>query len=85
MATCTARSLTCRVSTISRQGENIMCMYAMVLNEARVLIILPFSVSHPFEYDLKENKAETGSDITLSIDLVGGTTFKILGMMLCDG
>lgn len=43
-----------------------------------------FSVSYPFEYDLKDNKAVKGSNITLSIDLVGGTTFKILGMMLCN-
>jgi hypothetical protein len=50
----------------------------------RIVLILCFSVSHPFEYDLKEHKAERGSDITLSIDLVGGTTFKIIGMMLCS-
>jgi hypothetical protein len=54
------------------------------VNEARVILISFFSVAHPFEYDLKEHTAERGSDITLAIDLVGGTTFKILGMMLCN-
>lgn len=42
------------------------------------------SISYPFEYDLKDNKATVGSNVTLSIDLVGGTTFKILGIMLCN-
>jgi hypothetical protein len=59
-------------------------MRAMMLNEAHDILIPFSSVAHPFEYDLKEHKAESGSDITLAIDLVGGTTFKILGMMLCN-
>lgn len=62
----------------------MMCMHPMLLNEARIALISCSSVSHPFEYDLKEHKAEMGSDITLSVDLVGGTTFKIIGMMLCN-
>jgi hypothetical protein len=33
---------------------------------------------------LKEHKAEKGSTITLSIDLVGGAAFKIIAMMLCN-
>lgn len=43
------------------------------------------SVSYPFEFDLGEdNKARQGSNITLSIDLVGGKVFKIIGLMLCS-
>jgi hypothetical protein len=42
------------------------------------------SISYPFEYDLKDDWAEKGSNITITIDLVSGTTFKILGMMLCE-
>jgi len=47
-------------------------------------IFAHFSVSFAFEHDLKDNMAVKGSNITLSVDLVGGTTFKILGMMLCN-
>jgi hypothetical protein len=43
-----------------------------------------YSISYPFEYDLKDDWAEKGSNITITIDLVSGTTFKILGMMLCE-
>lgn len=42
------------------------------------------SESYAFEYDLGENKAEKGSTVTLSVSLIGGTTFKIIGMMLCN-
>jgi hypothetical protein len=33
---------------------------------------------------LKDDWAEKGSNVTITIDLVSGTTFKILGMMLCE-
>jgi hypothetical protein len=33
---------------------------------------------------MTELKAGKGSNITLSIDLVGGSRFKIIGMMLCN-
>lgn len=42
------------------------------------------SESYAFEYDLKSNKAIKGSTVTLSIELIGGSTFKIIGMMLCN-
>ena len=41
------------------------------------------STSHLFRHDLKDYMAVTGSNITVTIDLIGGTTFKIIGMMLC--
>jgi hypothetical protein len=28
--------------------------------------------------------AAVGSNITVTIDLIGGTTYKIIGMMLCE-
>ena len=53
-------------------------------SQVSFLLVHRFSVSYPFEYDLEDNKAVKGSNITVTIDLVGGTTFKILGMMLCS-
>jgi hypothetical protein len=42
------------------------------------------SISHLFQHDLKDNMAAIGSNITVTIDLIGGTTYKIIGMMLCE-
>jgi hypothetical protein len=33
---------------------------------------------------MTELKAEKGSNVTLSIDLVGGSAFKIIGVLLCN-
>jgi len=51
---------------------------------SHLFTVPPCSISFPYIYDLKDNKAVKGSNITLSIDLVGGTTFKIIGLMLCN-
>lgn len=41
-------------------------------------------VTHHFNLELQEQKALVGSDIKVFVDLVEGTNFKILGLMLCS-
>eukprot|EP00977_Amphora_coffeiformis_P008275 scaffold1872_cov262-Amphora_coffeaeformis.AAC.7 len=42
------------------------------------------SISYPFICDLGAGKAVTNGNVTLKVDLVGGTTFKIIAMMFCN-
>ena len=60
-----------------------MCSSSVLTNETYSILIF-YSPSYPFEHDLKGNQAKKGSNITLSIDLIGGKIFKIIGMMLCS-
>jgi hypothetical protein len=41
-------------------------------------------ITYHFTLDFEDNKAPVGSDIVMSVELVQGTSFKILGMMLCS-
>jgi len=41
-------------------------------------------VTFPIEVDLKGFQAGVGSDIGVRVDLIGGTSFKIIGMLLCS-
>lgn len=41
-------------------------------------------VTFPIEVDLKGFSAPVGSDIAMKIDLISGSTFKIIGMLLCS-
>ena len=42
------------------------------------------SVSYPFVFEFGDQKVMKGSNIYLTIDLVGGSTFKIIGLMVCN-
>eukprot|EP00977_Amphora_coffeiformis_P000534 scaffold132_cov170-Amphora_coffeaeformis.AAC.13 len=42
------------------------------------------TTSHTFIHDLNEEKAVIGGNVTVRADLVGGKTFKIIGMMFCN-
>jgi len=41
------------------------------------------AITFPVEVDLKHHKAPIGSDITLNIQLISGSYFKIIGMLFC--
>lgn len=41
-------------------------------------------VTHHFNMELQDHKALIGSDIKVSVELVEGTNFKVLGLMLCS-
>lgn len=41
-------------------------------------------VTYPVEVDLKDYKAEVGSDVRLRIEMVKGNAYKILGMFFCS-
>jgi len=41
-------------------------------------------ITFPFALDLTENAAQIGDKLQVEVTLVSGTTFKILGMMLCS-
>ena len=41
-------------------------------------------ITHHFNLDFGDNKAPIGSDIMMSLELVEGSSFKILGIMLCS-
>jgi len=76
---------------IPKQGELHRGSVALVYIRLRFTLpsinltrISSRSESYAFEYDLKGNKAEKGSTVSLSVKLIGGTTFKIIGMMLCN-
>eukprot|EP00551_Chaetoceros_affinis_P012545 CAMPEP_0203681354 /NCGR_PEP_ID=MMETSP0090-20130426/42476_1 /ASSEMBLY_ACC=CAM_ASM_001088 /TAXON_ID=426623 /ORGANISM="Chaetoceros affinis, Strain CCMP159" /LENGTH=59 /DNA_ID=CAMNT_0050549805 /DNA_START=18 /DNA_END=195 /DNA_ORIENTATION=+ len=42
------------------------------------------SESFSFKMDLGGNKAAEGDELDVGVDMVGGTTFKIMGMMIVD-
>jgi hypothetical protein len=42
------------------------------------------SISYPFRLDLGGQSAAPGRTLTLEISLLGGTTFKIISLMLCS-
>ena len=44
----------------------------------------PEHITHHFNLDFGGNKAPIGSDIMMSLELVEGSRFKILGIMLCS-
>lgn len=44
----------------------------------------PEHITHHFNMDFGDNKAPIGSDIMWSLELVEGSTFKVLGLMLCS-
>ena len=44
----------------------------------------PEHITHHFNFDFKDKEAPTGSDIMLSLELLEGSTFKVLGIMLCS-
>ena len=44
----------------------------------------PEHITHHFNLDFGGNKAPIGSDIMMSLELVEGSNFKILGIMLCS-
>jgi hypothetical protein len=44
----------------------------------------PEHITHHYNMDFGEQKAPIGSDIMLSLELVEGTNFKVLGLMLCS-
>lgn len=44
----------------------------------------PEHITHHFNLDFGDNKAPIGSDIMMSLELVEGFSFKILGIMLCS-
>ena len=44
----------------------------------------PEHITHHFNMDFGDNKAPVGSDIMLSLELVQGSNFKVLGLMLCS-
>jgi hypothetical protein len=44
----------------------------------------PEHITHHYNMDFEGNKAPVGSDIMLSLELVEGTNFKVLGLMLCS-
>jgi hypothetical protein len=48
------------------------------------LQVFIYSICYQFFHDLSGSGAQAGSNVTLSIDLVDGTTFKIIGLMLCS-
>jgi len=71
----------------TKQGELLQsCLSSCACEWVNVFssLIPCLSVSYPFVYDLDDHAAKKGSNITLSIDLAGGTTFKIIGLMLCN-
>ena len=41
-------------------------------------------ITFPFELNLESDFAVAGDDLLLKIDLIGGRTFKIIGMMFCN-
>ena len=44
----------------------------------------PEHITHHFNMDFGDNKAPIGSDIMWSLELVEGSNFKVLGLMLCS-
>jgi hypothetical protein len=42
------------------------------------------SISYPYHLDLGVHSAKPGQTVTIDITLVGGTTFKIIALMLCS-
>ena len=44
----------------------------------------PDHITHHFSLDFGENKAPKGSNVMMSLELMQGTSFKVLGIMLCS-
>ena len=44
----------------------------------------PPPITYHFEVDLEENRARVGDDVALTIELVSGPSFKVLGIVLCS-
>jgi len=44
----------------------------------------PEHITHHYNMDFDTHKAPIGSDIMISLELVEGTNFKVLGLMLCS-
>jgi hypothetical protein len=54
------------------------------INKASPSLSSSHSITFPSVVDLKTKSALKGDTVRLQIDLVGGSTFKILGMMFCS-